>query len=172
MAFSLGKSDRPPSDGPGTPAAGNLGMVSGDGRRAAPSGVQPRVARVLVIDDEPMVAKSLERVLAGEFEVSRTTEAAHALELLSGGQVYDVILCDVMMPGMDGVELRNRVEQLSPDQAARIVFITGGLLLPRVRQLLDSVPNTCLEKPLDLEGLRELIRRRVRTAWHEAGGAI
>jgi CheY-like chemotaxis protein len=119
-----------------------------------------------------MVAKSLERVLTGEFDVSRTTEAERALELLSGGEVYDVILCDVMMPGMDGVELRNRVAQLSADQAARIVFITGGLLLPRVRQLLDTVPNTCLEKPLDIEGLRELIRRRVRTAWHEAEGAI
>jgi hypothetical protein len=57
-------------------------------------------------------------------------------------------------------------------QAARIVFITGGLLLPQVRALLDSVPNTCLEKPLDLEGLRELIRRRVRAAWHKAGGAL
>jgi hypothetical protein len=38
--------------------------------------------------------------------------------------------------------------------------------------LLDSVTNTCLEKPLDLDGLRELIRRRVRAAWHEAGGEI
>jgi CheY-like chemotaxis protein len=147
-------------------------MVSGDGRRAAPSGVRPRAARVLVIDDEPMVAKSLERVLADEFDVSRTTEAERALELLSGGESYDVILCDVMMPGMDGVELRNRVAELSADQAARIVFITGGLLLPRVRQLLDSVPNTCLEKPLDLEGLRELIRRRVRAAWQAADSAI
>jgi CheY-like chemotaxis protein len=126
----------------------------------------------LVIDDEPMVAKSLERVLADEFDVSRTTEAERALELLSGGESYDVILCDVMMPGMDGVELRNRVAELSADQAARIVFITGGLLLPRVRQLLDSVPNTCLEKPLDLEGLRELIRRRVRAAWQAADSAI
>ncbi len=126
----------------------------------------------MVIDDEPMVAQALERVLADEFDVSRTTESEQALELLSSGQLYDVILCDVMMPRMDGVALRNQVERFSADQAARIVFITGGLLLPRVRQLLDSVPNTCLEKPIDIEGLRELIRRRVRTAWHEAGGAI
>ena len=125
-----------------------------------------------MIDDEVMVAKSLQLVLAGEFDVSRTTDPEQALEWLSGGQSFDVILCDVMMPRMNGVELRNRVEQFSADQAARIVFITGGLLLPQVRALLDSVPNTCLEKPLDLEGLRELIRRRVRAAWHKAGGAI
>jgi CheY-like chemotaxis protein len=134
--------------------------------------MRPRVARVLVIDDEAMVAKSLQLVLANEFDVTRTTDPEQALEWLSSGQSYDVILCDVMMPRINGVELRNRVEHFSPNQAARIVFITGGLLLPHVRVLLDSVPNTCLEKPLDLDGLRELIRRRVRAAWHEAGGEI
>jgi len=147
-------------------------MVSGKEPRASPSGLRPRVARVLVIDDDPMVAKSLQLVLAGEFDVSIVTESERALEQLSAGESYDVILCDVMMPRLDGVELRNRVEQFSANQAARIVFITGGLLLPKVRVLLDSVPNTCLEKPIDVEGLRELIRRRVRTAWHEAEGAI
>ncbi len=134
--------------------------------------MRPRPARVLVVDDEIMVAKSLQLVLAKEFDVSRTTEPERALDWLAAGELFDVILCDVMMPRMNGVELRNRVEQFSTDQAARIVFITGGLLLPQVRLLLDSVPNTCLEKPLDLEGLRELIRRRVRAAWHKAGGAI
>jgi CheY-like chemotaxis protein len=137
-----------------------------------PSGLRPRIARVLVVDDEPMVGKSLQLVLASEFDVTLATESERALEWLSAGESYDVILCDVMMPNIDGVELRNRVEQFSADQAARIVFITGGLLLPRVRLLLDSVPNTCIEKPFDLEGLRELIRRRVRAAWHEAEGAI
>jgi CheY-like chemotaxis protein len=147
-------------------------MIFKKERSPPTSGLRPRVARVLVVDDEPMVAKSLQLVLAKEFDVSRTTEAERALDWLSAGESFDVILCDVMMPHMNGVELRNRVEQFSADQAARIVFITGGLLLPHVRLLLDSVPNTCLEKPLDLDGLRELIRRRVRAAWHKAGGAI
>jgi CheY-like chemotaxis protein len=147
-------------------------MTSKKQRSPPPSGLRPRVARVLVIDDEAMVAKSLQLVLATEFDVTRTTEPEQALEWLSAGESFDVILCDVMMPRINGVELRNRVAQFSPDQAARIVFITGGLLLPHVRVLLDSVPNTCLEKPLDLDGLRELIRRRVRAAWHEAGGEI
>jgi CheY-like chemotaxis protein len=142
------------------------------GRPTPLSGMRERVARILVIDDEAKVAKSLELVLAGEFDVSRTTEPELALEWLQKGESFDVILCDVMMPGVNGVELRNRVAVFSPDQAARIVFITGGLLMPEVRHLLDSVPNTCLEKPLDLDGLREFIRRRVRAAWHEAGGAV
>src|SRR5579862_9746509 len=106
---------------PGTPAAGPPGkMTSKKQRSPPPSGMRPRVARVLVIDDEAMVAKSLQLVLAGEFDVTRTTEPEQALEWLSAGQSFDVILCDVMMPRIDGVELRNRVERFSPDQAARI----------------------------------------------------
>jgi CheY-like chemotaxis protein len=147
----------------GTAAAVFPPMMISEKERPPPlSGIRTRAARVLVVDDEPMVAKSLQLVLSSEFDVSRTSESEKALEMLSSGESFDVILCDVMMPNMNGVELRNRVEQFSQDQAARIVFITGGLLLPQVRVLLDSVPNTCLEKPIDLEGLRELIRRRVR----------
>ena len=146
--------------------------MSEEESRRPPSGTQARVGKVLVVDDEPLVAKALQLGLSGEFDVDITTSADEALALLTAGQAYETILCDVMMPGMTGVELRDRIASFSPEQAARIVFITGGLLLPHVRQWLDRVPNTCLEKPLDLDGLRELIRRRVRAAWRTAEGAV
>jgi CheY-like chemotaxis protein len=116
--------------------------------------------RVLVVDDDPWVVDSLRLVLSDEFEVETTTSALRALEWLTSGRWYDVILCDVMMSELDGVELRNRVHSARPEVAARIVFVTGGIVLPHVRDLLDGVPNTVLEKPLDLGALRELIRRR------------
>jgi CheY-like chemotaxis protein len=119
---------------------------------------------VLVVDDEPLVAESLRLVLSDEFVVSATTQPEQALAGIASGDSFDVILCDVMMPIMNGVELRNRIEGISADQAARIVFITGGIVRPEVRALLEGVPNSWLEKPIDLEGLRELIRRRVRSA--------
>lgn len=146
-------------------------MSEKDSPRLA-SGSRPRVAKVLVVDDEALVAKALKLGLDDEFEVDITTSAQQALEWLTGGHVYEAILCDVMMPGMTGVELRDRIAAVSDEQAARIIFITGGLLLPQVRQWLDKVPNTCLEKPIDLEGLRELIRRRVRAAWRKADTAV
>ncbi|HXX70547.1 MAG TPA: response regulator [Polyangiaceae bacterium] len=127
---------------------------------------------MLVVDDEALVVDSLQRLLSAEFEISSTTRAAEALEWITGGESYDVILCDVMMPDLNGVELRNRIEELAPEQAARVVFVTGGLLLPHVRSMLDDVPNTVLEKPIDIEGLRELIRRRVRTSWQAPSSAI
>ncbi len=134
--------------------------------------MQPR-ARVLVVDDEVLVAESLRRVLSDEFAVSAITTPQEALDRLAGGDSFDVILCDVMMPVMNGIELRERVQAFAPEQAARIVFITGGILVPQVRALLESVPNAWLEKPIDLEGLRDLIRRRIRgVAWQIARGGV
>lgn len=130
------------------------------------------MARVLLVDDEVLVVDSLRRVLSAEFEVSSTTRAEQALEWIIGGESFDVILCDVMMPGLNGVELRRRIEEFSPEQAVRMVFVTGGLLLPHVRSMLDDVPNTVLEKPIDVEGLRELIRRRVRASWQTPSSAL
>ncbi|MDP9151365.1 MAG: response regulator [Myxococcota bacterium] len=126
------------------------------------SGTMRRRARVLVVDDDVLVAESLRRVLSDEFTVSAVTMPQAALDRLAGGDSFDVILCDVMMPVMNGIELRQRVLAVVPEQAARMVFITGGILVPQVRALLESVPNAWLEKPIDLEGLRELIRRRIR----------
>jgi CheY-like chemotaxis protein len=128
---------------------------------------------VLVVDDERLVADSLQRVLSDEFTVTAVTHPDEALAGIAAGDSFDVILCDVMMPIMNGVELRNRIERLAPDQAARIVFVTGGIVIPEVRALLERVPNAWLEKPIDVEGLRELIRRRVRTpAWLPSRPAV
>ena len=125
------------------------------------SGTMRRIARVLIVDDELLVAESLRRVLADEFEVTATTEPAVALaRLTSGDEWYDVILCDVMMPGIDGVELHARVSRVAPDIAARFIFVTGGILLPHVQTRLEGISNLVLAKPFDFAGLRELIRRR------------
>jgi CheY-like chemotaxis protein len=135
----------------------------------------PRTARVLVVDDEPLVAESLRLVLSSEFSVSITTDPKEAVDWIAAGESFDVILCDVMMPVLDGIEVRRRIEAIDPGQAARIVFVTGGILLPRVRSLLESVPNAWIEKPVDLEGLRDLVRRRARTdaaTWRAPSGTI
>src|SRR3982074_2476508 len=113
--------------------------------RRPPSGSRSRVGKVLICAEERLVARALQLALSGELDVDITTSADEALAWLTAGQAYETILCDVMMPGMTGVELRDRIASFSPEQAARIVFITGGLLLPHVRQWLDRVPNTCLE---------------------------
>lgn len=116
-----------------------------------------------------LVAESLRRVFADEFEVNVATQAAAALARLSSGEWYDVILCDVMMPGMHGVALHDHVRRDQPELAARFIFISGGIVLPHVQALLHDVSNLVLAKPLDLPALRELIRRRTRPREPAAG---
>jgi CheY-like chemotaxis protein len=123
------------------------------------SGTRQRVARVLVVDDEPRFVESLRLVLSDEFEVKGTTDPRQALAWMTGGDWYDVVLCDVTMPAMTGLELRHRVHEASPEMAARIVFMTG-VLHERDRRLFESGPNAYFEKPLELPSLRDLIRRR------------
>jgi CheY-like chemotaxis protein len=121
-----------------------------------------RMGRVLVIDDEPLVAQSLRIALRGEFEISATTDPALALEVLTSGDWYDVIMCDVAMPGLGGVEFCTRLQELRPELAERIVFITGGIMAPSVQAKLDGMPNVVLTKPFDFAELRELLHCRTR----------
>ena len=97
-------------------------------------------------------------VLADEFDTVATTRPEEALAWIASGEPFDVVLCDVMMPGMNGVELRNRVHAVRPDLAARFILLTGGVVSAHLRELLATVPNAVVEKPMQLRALRELIR--------------
>jgi CheY-like chemotaxis protein len=66
-----------------------------------------------------------------------------------------------MMPVMTGMELHEQLRRTAPDQADRIVFLTGGAFTPRARAFLDEVPNPRLEKPFALQTLRALINERL-----------
>jgi len=127
----------------------------------------PRVAagrqgRILVVDDEPMIGAAVRRALAPDHEVVAVTRAQEALELIRGGQAFDLVLCDLMMPIMSGMELHRELELLAPEVAERMVFLTGGAFTPRARSFLDGVENQRFEKPFDVQQLKALVRERVR----------
>ncbi len=89
-------------------------------------------------------------------------DADEGLQKLQAGERYDVVLCDVRMPGIDGIAFHERLHAVLPHEASRIVFVTGGILDDRAEVFFRDAPNTLLEKPIDLDGLRALIERRVR----------
>jgi PAS domain S-box-containing protein len=105
--------------------------------------------RVLVVDDEPLIGRVVEQVLAGHQVVSETSARA-ALGRLQAGETFDRILCDLMMPDMSGMEL---FQQLPPDLQKQVVFLSGGAFTERARDFLARVPNRRLEKPFDTEAL-------------------
>ncbi|HZI08769.1 MAG TPA: ATP-binding protein, partial [Myxococcus sp.] len=116
-------------------------------------------ARILVVDDEPNVTLALQRSLAADHEVATANSAQAALRLVSEGSRFDLILCDVMMPGMTGMDLYHELGRCAPEQAGRMVFMTGGAFTPRTVTFLRDVPNLKISKPLDLTQLRELVGR-------------
>jgi CheY-like chemotaxis protein len=121
-----------------------------------------RRGHVLVVDDEEALGQAIRRYLASEHEVTAVTSARAALDLLEAGNRYDVILCDLMMPQITGMELHATILALDASQATKMVFVTGGAFTPSAREFLDDVPNRRVEKPFDLKALRNLVASLVR----------
>lgn len=121
-----------------------------------------RRGRVLIIDDDEALTEIMRAALIAENDVAITSSARDALDWLKHGNRFDIVLCDVMMPSMDGLAFHAAVRASVPEMASRIVFITAGPPQREMRDALLSLPNLCLNKPVELEGLHALVRRRVR----------
>ncbi|MHB8420892.1 MAG: hybrid sensor histidine kinase/response regulator [Myxococcales bacterium] len=117
-----------------------------------------RRGRILVVDDEALVGKSLRRVLGREHDVETVTRAKEALDLIASGERYDVILCDISMPEMTGMDLYDRMLVADRDQADRMIFISGGTFSEAARQFLDRFQGRRFDKPFNNAELREGIR--------------
>ncbi|HKP64620.1 MAG TPA: response regulator [Polyangiales bacterium] len=121
-----------------------------------PTGSLP--ARVLVVDDEPMVRNTLARMLSKEYTISVASDAQEALTMISRGERFDLILSDVSMAGMSGMDLHDALAQRHADQAQRMVFLSGGAFTGESIDFLRQMAHRHLEKPFALSQLRELIR--------------
>jgi signal transduction histidine kinase len=121
-----------------------------------------RKGRVLIIDDEPMVARALGRVLQHDHNVTVALTAGDACQRIIAGERYDVILCDLMMPQMTGMELHAQLLRSVPEQATQMVFLTGGAFTSGARSFLDGVANQWIEKPFDTQQLRSIINEHLK----------
>jgi PAS domain S-box-containing protein len=144
--------------------------VAGDSTPAPsdvpPSSESPR-SRVLVVDDEVAIAHTLRDLLAPMHEVVCTATAADALGRIAREE-FDTIFCDLMMPGVDGIELYRRLKAAQPGVEDRIVFMTGGAFTERAADFLSHVPNRRLEKPFDFALAEEIVREM---AWRRPASA-
>jgi signal transduction histidine kinase/CheY-like chemotaxis protein len=114
--------------------------------------------RILVVDDEPLVGTAIRRSLAVQHDVTVLTSAREAHELIARGERFDAIVCDLMMPEMTGMEFHDGLAAAAPDQAARIVFMTGGAFTANAREFLARVRNPRLEKPFEPAELCGIVR--------------
>jgi CheY-like chemotaxis protein len=122
--------------------------------------------RLLIVDDERIVARAIGRLLALDYQVTLAFSGAEALEKLQGGERFDVIISDVSMPDLDGMAFFQRVRALCPDQADCFIFLTGGHISQALQTFLDEhrrphgIP--VLGKPFSPTQLKALITGSVR----------
>ncbi len=104
----------------------------------------------------------MRRVLKKEHEVAVATSGEQAMTLLDKDPSrFDVILSDVMMPVVSGMDLHQWLKERDPDAAGRMVFITAGAFTPRATAFLQQEEIRCLSKPFDLTELKTLVREMV-----------
>jgi two-component system NtrC family sensor kinase len=115
-----------------------------------------RKPRLLIVDDHPDMARSLARVFGVDAEVVTAISGADALERFTRGERFDLVLCDVMMPGMTGIQLFERVRAIDPTVATNFVFTTGGVA-PEYERPLAATGARCLLKPCDIAELKSLL---------------
>jgi len=129
-----------------------------DAPRASVAREHSRRGRVMVVDDEPLIGTAIRRTLQREHEVITLTSAREALTRLVSGEHFDVILCDVMMPEMSGVELYQQLLLHLPVLTERLVFLTGGAFTPNAREFLGQVKNRRVDKPFSGQELHDVVQ--------------
>ena len=136
---------------------------------AATALAPPRVPRRwLVVDDESYVARSVQRALAPD-EAVVVFSGPEALARLDAGEPFDVLLCDVMMPDMSGIEVYEAIAARHAARLAQFWFMTGGASTPETAAFLARADVRCLFKPFTRAQLLEAIRSADAQA--SAGGA-
>src|SRR5262245_11796067 len=116
------------------------------------------MSTVLIIEDDRANREAFGKILSrAGFEVEAVENGLDALDLLSNHS-YNAVVCDISMPLLSGIGLFEQLEEISPEMAGRIVFVTAYADDPRVRQFLDKTGQPVMEKPIELPALVQAVR--------------
>ena len=115
------------------------------------------IARVLLIDDEELLRRALKRVLSPFHDVVEAADGSEAVALLQHDTAFDLVLCDLMMPGIDGPMVYEKIQRNIPQLRDRVVFVSGGAFTDRSRSFIAERNIPVLEKPISQQILLNLI---------------
>jgi PAS domain S-box-containing protein len=122
-----------------------------------------RKASLLIIDDEESIRRALRRYFERrDWDVDEAPDGAAGLKKLEGVDAtveYDVVLCDLKMPGISGQELYTRLRTELPTAARKFIFATGDSGAPDVVDFLATVDVPVLEKPFELRSLEQIAQQ-------------
>ncbi|MES1172877.1 MAG: ATP-binding protein [Myxococcales bacterium] len=139
------------SEGAGTEARLSLLSASEPSEEpASETTLPPLRQRLLFVDDDDVVRRATQRTLSRAFDVVLASGVQNALDTLDGDDPVDLIVCDVMMPDGGGEALYTRLRSDRPNLAQRMLFLTGGVMVPHAQEFLAQQPQPVLTKPLEL----------------------
>lgn len=140
------------------PIAASLTPVPTPLPRPATLGASPtaKKRRALVIDDDTRVGRAVARMMFG-FDATAVESGQEALDLLAQGKEFDVIVCDIMMPGKSGVDVYEELERTRPELLPRIFFMTGGALAPEIAAFLQRPGVRHLMKPFEWSAFEAML---------------
>ncbi len=118
-----------------------------------------RRLRLLLIDDEPMLLSSYKRTLGKRFEVTTALGGLEGLACIEQHSDWDVVLCDLMMPDLDGPAVYEQVRTRFPGLEKRFLFCSGGAFTPRCRDFAESMGERVLGKLLTVAELEAALSR-------------
>ena len=112
--------------------------------------------RLLIVDDEPIILELMRAVLTDlGHGVDVASSGEEALETIQRGEPIDALICDVGLPGMDGISLQRELAQREHPLAQRMMVMTGDMGEERVRRFIDQTGLRALQKPFDLHLVQE-----------------
>lgn len=142
----------------------------------AATSVTPR--RALVIDDEYTIRLALRRFftrMGWSVDEASNGESGYSLIVLDARQKdvspYDVIISDLRMPGLNGIELHDRVKTMAPEMLPRLIFSTGDIVSEEAATFVRTSECLVIEKPFELSALRQTIEEMLRRRAEQPGRA-
>src|SRR5262249_52566934 len=122
-----------------------------------PAASERQQANILVVDDETAIVEILHHALGQDGHRVDTAPNGTIARRKIEKERYDLIVCDMRMPGISGPELYDRVRDRDVGLAARMLFSTGDAVSAQTRDFPARTGNRCLSKPFDLDAVRRMV---------------
>jgi signal transduction histidine kinase len=144
--------------------ASDVAVKLAPARQTLPAVTRDRHARILVVDDDRSVGTVVASVLGGEHDVAIARSGREALGLLERDSDFDLIVCDVMMPEVSGVDLYEALVLVRPHLAHRFLFMTAGAFTRSAQVFLDQVKPPQIQKPFEADELSDAVAAALTAA--------
>ncbi len=136
----------------------NTGLIPRHAKASrAPSQLPHLRKKLLIIDDEVQLLRAYQRSLSRYHDVETAVGGEEGLARILQTPDFDLIVCDLMMPNVDGVAVHAALSKQAPHLLKRLVFSTGGVFTKRCQDFLTSAGNIQLQKPLVIEAIEDAL---------------